>query len=364
MNFDFSDEQRALQDELRSFLTEQAPVSRSRKALEAAAFDAPLWRQLGELGWLGIAIPEAFGGSGLGPLELALASEEMGRVLAPVPFGSAICGAADLILSEGAEDQKSRWLPALADGSAIGTLAIAERPGPLGRSDPVGVFDGSRRTGSKIAVPDGVAATFAIVACRPGQGPRWVLAPLAQGGVTRRLTRSVDPSRTVCDIHFERAEGEVLGDAGSLERALLRMAVYQAFEQIGGADAVFAMTREYMDVRQAFGKPISSYQALKHRAADIYTAIELARANAYYAAWALSAGSDELAEAACCARVSATQAFQLAATEAIQLHGGIGFTWESDCHVFYRRATWLGGALGGLNEWRLRLTRALDAQVA
>ena len=364
MNFDFSDDQRALQDELRSFLGEQSPVSRSRKALETATADAALWRQLGELGWLGIAVPEAFGGSGLGPLELALASEEMGRVLAPVPFGSAICGAADLILSEGTEEQKARWLPAVADASAIGTLAMAERPGPLALSNPGATYEGARLSGAKIAVPDGQAATFAIVAARTDQGPRWVLAPLEQAGVTRRPARSVDPSRTVCDLHFERAEAEILGDAGSLERALLRTAVYQSFEQIGGADAVFAMTREYMDVRQAFGKPISSYQALKHRAADIYTAIELARANAYYAAWALSAGSDELAEAACCARVSASQAFQLAATEAIQLHGGIGFTWESDCHLFYRRAKWLGGALGGLGEWRLRLVRALDAQVA
>jgi len=137
----------------------------------------------------------------------------------------------------------------------------------------------------------------------------------------------------------------------------------QAFEQIGGADVVFAVTRQYMDLRQAFDRPISSYQALKHRMADLYATLEIARSNAYYAAWALSAGSQDLADAACCARIAASQAFQLATVEAIQLHGGIGFTWESDCHLFYRRAKWLAASLGAPDEWRERLVSELDAEL-
>ena len=363
MNFDFSEEQRGLQGEMARFLAEESPVSRSRKALEAGVSDSALWRQLAELGWLGIAIPEEFGGSGLGPLELVLMAEEMGRVLAPVPFVSAICGAADLIAREGSQEQKSRWLPAIIAGEAIGTLACGERAGAFDPAQLSSSLADGRVSGTKITVPDGMAATFVIAACTTASGPRLVIIPLNQSGVKREATRSIDPSRPVCTIHFDQAEGELLGGENALEQALLRLAVFQSFEQVAGADAVFAMTREFMGIRHAFGKPIASYQALKHRAADIYTAIELARANAYYAAWALSAGSDELAEAACCARLSASQAFELATVEAVQLHGGIGFTWESDCHLFYRRAKWLSGALGSQQEWRRRLVAQLDAQV-
>jgi len=176
--------------------------------------------------------------------------------------------------------------------------------------------------------------------------------------------QSIDPSRSVATLHFDGAEAELLGDAGTLDKVLLSAAVLQAFEQIGGCDTIFAITRDYMELRHAFGRPIASYQALKHRMADLYTAIELARSNAYYAAWALSVNSPELAEAACCARISATQAYELATVEAIQLHGGIGFTWESDCHLFYRRAKWLGASIGGIDEWRERLALELDALVA
>lgn len=363
MNFDFSEEQRGLQQELARFLGEEAPVSRCRKALENGTGDTSLMAQLGELGWLGIAIPEEFGGSGLGALELVLAAEEMGRVLAPVPFVSSICGAADLIAREGDAQLKARWLPLLATGEAIGVMAFAERAGSFDATSLATRWVNGKVTGAKIAVPDGCAATFAIVACATTEGPRWIVVDLDQPSVLREDVRSIDPSRPVCTIRFADAVGEPLGDASSVEQALLRLAVFQAFEQLGGADAVFAVTREFMDMRHAFGKPISSYQALKHRAADIYTAIELARANAYYAAWALAAGSDELAEAASCARLSASQAFELASVEAVQLHGGIGFTWESDCHLFYRRAKWLSGALGSQQEWRRRLVVQLDAQV-
>jgi acyl-CoA dehydrogenase len=360
MNFDFSSEQRALQDEVRGFLREASPLSCCRKALESQrGFDADLWRQMGELGWLGICIPERFGGSGLSALELALTSEEVGRALSPIPFGSSICGAAGSILRDGSEAQQERWLPSIATGEQIGVLGIAERPGSFNWSQVETRLENGRLSGTKIAVADGAIATFAVVACR-GEA-ELALVSLDQQNVRRETLRSIDPSRSVANLHFAGAHAEALGGKGAFDSMWLRCAASGAFEQLGGADAVFAITREHMNVRHAFGKPISSYQALKHRMADLFAALEVARSNAYYAAWAASADSVELAESVCCARVSASQAYQLATFEAIQFQGGMGFTWESDCHLFYRRAKWLSASLGGPDYWRERLLVELDA---
>jgi alkylation response protein AidB-like acyl-CoA dehydrogenase len=361
MNFDFSDEQRGLQQELRTFLADKAPLSRSRAALESASgFDGALWAELAELGWLGIQIPERFGGSGLDVLTAVLAAEEMGRVLAPAPFAAAIGAVGGALMAQGTPAQQERWLGGLAQGTEIGAIALSEKPGAL-VGDIATSLAGGRLSGTKIAVADGVAATFAIVACSGDAD--LALVALDQAGVTRTTLDSLDPSRSVCRIVFDGAAAEPLGGAGALDRLLLSLAVFTSFEELGGADVIFAITREYMDIRHSFGKPISQYQALKHRMADLYAAIELARANAYYAAWALSAGSSDLAEAAACARVSSTTAFELAATEAIQLHGGMGFTWESECHQFYRRAKWLSASLGGPDPWRERLVGELVAQL-
>jgi len=364
MNFDFSDEQRSLQQELRTYLTAASPLVRSRKVLEGATgIDSELWTEMAGLGWLGIAIPERFGGSGLGVLELALAAEEVGRALSPIPFGSSVCAVAEAIVRHGTEAQQERWLPGLANGAEIGVLALAERPGPFSPVELTTKMAGGRLDGSKIAVADGGVATFAIVACQQSVTGCLALVALDQPNVEREASRSIDPSRSVSTLVFRDAVAESFGDEASLDALMLSAATLQAFEQIGGADVVFALTREYMDLRQAFDRPISSYQALKHRMADLYATLEVARSNAYYAAWALSAGSQELADAACCARIAASQAFQLATVEAIQLHGGIGFTWESDCHLFYRRAKWLAASLGAPDEWRERLVSELDAEL-
>lgn len=364
MNFDFSEDQRALQQELRGFLSDPQRSVRSRKALdEGSGIDRALWGEMGELGWLGIRIPEQFGGSGLGILELALASEEVGRVLAPIPFGSSLCAATEAILRFGTAEQQAGYLPALASGREIGALALAEAAGPFVPAALRTDYRNGYLRGTKIAVADGGTATLAVVACNVDGAVRLAIVSLDQPAVRREAARSIDPSRSVATIEFDGAEAELLGGTSALDEVLLCAAVLQAFEQIGGCDAIFSITRDYMNLRQAFGRPIAAYQALKHRMADLYAAIELARSNAYYAAWALSAGSPELAEAACCARIAASHAFQLATVEAIQLHGGFGFTWESDCHLFYRRARWLAAALGAVDEWRDRLALELDALV-
>jgi acyl-CoA dehydrogenase len=364
MNFDFSEEQRGLQGELRDYLADASPLTVCRKSLEAGTgIEGDLWRAMGELGWLGIRVPEKFGGSGLGALELALAAEEVGRALSPIPFGPSICGVVETLLADGSEEQQARWLPGLATGDQIGVLALAEAGRAFDTASLGTELRGGKLHGTKTVVADGGAATVAIVACRQEGDPALALVVLDQPRIARTPAKSIDPSRSVVSLDFDGAEAELIGSKIAPDAMLLRSAVHCAFEQIGGADALFAITRAFMDFRQAFDKPISSYQALKHRMADLYTAIELARANVYYAAWALSAGSPELAEAASCARVAASQAFQLATEEAIQMHGGIGFTWESDCHLFYRRAKYLSAWLGAPDYWRERLVAELDAVI-
>ena len=222
--------------------------------------------------------------------------------------------------------------------------------------------------GKKIAVQDGNVATFALVAARSGNGVTLALADLTGPGVKRSAVESIDPTRSAADVTFDGAAAEPLGDEGRgwelLERVLDRAAVLQAFEQLGGAERAFEITREFTLGRYAFGRPVASFQAIKHRLADLWVAIELARSNAYYGAWALAGDEPELPIAACGARVSATDAFDLAATEMVQMHGGVGFTWEYDCHLFYRRSKLLGLALGSGREWRDKLIRRIDARHA
>jgi acyl-CoA dehydrogenase len=204
-----------------------------------------------------------------------------------------------------------------------------------------------------------------VVVARAPQGVTLALCELDQKSVERESVQSIDPSRSQGKLTFRGAQAEVLGRPGSgwaeAQELLDRAAVLMAFEQIGGADRALAITKDYTMGRYAFGRPIASFQALKHRLADLYVAIELARSNAYYAAWALENRAPELATSACGARAAACDAFDLAAKEMVQMHGGVGYTWEFDCHLFYRRAKLLALALGSASAWREKLIQRLDA---
>ena len=367
MNFDFSEDQKLLQKTVRDYLEEHAPLSLAREVLESpATFCADLWKGAAELGWLGTVIPEEFGGAGFGHLELCLIAEELGRALAPIPFSSSVYLASEAVLAAGSQAQRSTLLPRLTSGELIGTFALAERPGSLDAASIRTRFEGGRLTGTKRPVADGEAAGLAVVAARSGAGVSLVLADLGAEGVRREALESLDASRPQAAIAFENAPAELLGAEGQgwalAERLLDRAAVLMAFEQIGSAERAFDMTREFTLGRYAFGRPVASFQAVKHRLADLWVAIELARSNAYYGAWALSGDEPELPVAACGARVAATEALEQAATEMVHLHGGVGFTWEYDCHLFYRRAKFLGLALGSAREWRDKLVRRLDAR--
>lgn len=361
MNLDFSDEQKELQGQVRRFLAEKCPSSAVRAILEGPEpYDRALYQGLAELGVLGVAIPEAYGGMGLGHLELCLIAEELGRVIAPVPVSSAIYLAAEFLLQAGSEAQKQAWLPKLASGEAVGTFALVEGQGRMAPDKIHAVVQGGRLSGVKSPVPDGDGADFAIVAARSGAGRgeqaiSLFLVDLSGPGVTRETLTTIDPSRGYAKLTFDGAAAEPLGGEGDGWRITThvqdRAAILMAFEQVGGADRALEMARDYALERMAFGRQIGSFQAIKHLLADMYVSATLARSNCYYGAWALASGTSELPVAAATARVSATQAFQHCAKNNIQTHGGMGFTWAFDCHLYYRRSNALALALGSLSTW-------------
>lgn len=370
MDFDYSGEQKALKDEARRFLADGSPLSVARGVLDDPArhHDEVLWGRIGEQGWCGAAIPEAYGGHEFGYVELCALAEELGRAVAPVPFASSVYLFAEALLIAASEEQKSALLPEIAAGSQIGTVAISEGPGVLTEERIAARYAGGKLTGTKLPVADGMSAGWAVVLALGTDGPLLVLVDLIGEGVTREPVSTLDPTRGAARIAFEIAPAEPLGDAGEglalLSRVQDRAAVLIAFEQLGGADRCLEMARDYALERFAFGRQIGSYQAIKHKLADVYVRNEVARANAYYGAWALSSGDAELPLAAAAARVSACSAYWLASKENIQTHGGIGFTWEADCHFFYRRARHLGLVIGPPREWKRQLAGCLEAKLA
>jgi alkylation response protein AidB-like acyl-CoA dehydrogenase len=374
MNFDFSDDQKMLRDQAHKFLSEKCTTKTVRKVFTSGdGYDKDLWKQIAQMGWLGTAIPEEFGGLGLGYLELCVIAEELGRALAPVPFSSTVYLFAEAILAAGTDEQKKKYLPKIASGELIGTFARAEGAGAVTPKSIRTSFKGGKLSGKKIAVVDGMDADFAVVLARSSddageRGTALAIVDLKGSGVKRKAEDSIDPSRKHAAIEFDGASAEALGKAGEgwsiAANVLNRAAIMTAFEQVGGSDSCLAMAKDYAMQRYAFGRLIASYQAIKHKLADMYVNTELARSNAYYGAWALSTNARELPLAAAAARVSATQAFDYASKENIQTHGGIGFTWEADCHFYYKRSRELGLSLGPQRTWKEKLVSELEASNA
>jgi alkylation response protein AidB-like acyl-CoA dehydrogenase len=374
MEFDFSDDQKQLKDQARRFLEAKSSPKAVRAILEGPEpYDKVLWAGLAEMGFMGTTIPEEFGGLGATYLELCVIAEELGRAVAPVPFSSSIFLAAELLLSAGTQAQKTSYLPRLASGELIGCLALSEGVGNASPKSIQASATGDKLNGVKMPVLDGLAADFAVVAARTGRGDdahaiSLFLVDLKGAGVTREAVETIDPTRKQARIMLKDAAAEPLGAAGEgwhiLQAVLDRAAVLTAFEQLGGADRALEMARDYALDRMAFGRPIGSFQAVKHMLADMYVSATLARSNCYFGAWALSTGAAELGEAAATARVSATQAFQHCSRNNIQVHGGMGFTWEFDCHLYYRRSNLLALTLGSLSVWEDKLIDRLRAKNA
>jgi len=374
LNFAFSDEQEEFRATLRRFLEEKAPPAELRRMCGAPeGFDRTLWKQMAEeLGLQGIHLPEAAGGQGFGFLELGIVLEEMGRALLPSPFFASSVLAAEAIRCVAGEDEQRALLPGIASGAEIATLAWVEDaagwdPTALGlAARPEGAA--FRLEGTKRAVLSADAATRLLVAARlPGSAGAdgLVLLALEAGAPGVRVVReeSLDLARRVGRVELDGARAEPLGRPGAagpgLAKALRRAAVALSAEMVGGAACALDMAVAYTRQRVQFGRPVGSFQALKHMAADVLLELELARSAAYWAWWVAEQDGPELAEAAALAKSSCAEAYLLAAATNLQLHGGIGFTWEADPHLHYRRARADAALLGEPGFHRAALAREL-----
>jgi alkylation response protein AidB-like acyl-CoA dehydrogenase len=365
MNFEFSADQIQLKDVARNFLEKEDSVKKARTVLEGeASYDEDLWKKILEMGFTATAIPEEYDGLGLGYLELCVIAEELGRSIAPTPFSSSVYLATEFILKFGSDDIKQDYLPKLASGGLIGTFAHTEGNTAPTESNIACEVKDNLLNGKKIVVTDGDVANFAVVSAREGQNVGLYIVDLHSPEVEVVTQSTLDPSRSHASLTFSNAKATPLGSINegwqNLQNILDRAAVLFAFEQLGGAEACMNMAKDYAMGRFAFGRSIASFQAIKHKLADMFVSVELARSNCYYGAWALSTDATELPTAAATARVSASQAFHECSKENIQTHGGMGFTWEFDCHLYYKRCRQLAANIGSQSIWKDKLISSLE----
>ena len=365
MNLDFSDDQKFLQAEAKKFLEKENSVNRSRNVLDTDQnLDKELWSKIVELGWTGIRIPEEYGGLGLGHLELCVIAEELGRYLAPVPFSSSVYLFTEAIIKYADEEIKKDILPKLISGEVVGTLGVTEDFHAPSKENIITEVSSELVNGKKIGVPDAQVSTHSILVTKSENGINLRLIDHAHQSVTIEHQQNIDESRGHFSIECNDTPSKLIGGESNgwelYESIINQAAVLFSFEQIGGSQASLDMSINYAKERYAFGRPIGSFQAIKHKLADMYVALTLAKSNSYYAAWALSTESSDLPTASATARVSATKAFQLCSKENIQTHGGNGYTWEYDCHLFYKRSKLLSVNIGSLSNWKEKLVSSLE----
>jgi alkylation response protein AidB-like acyl-CoA dehydrogenase len=356
MNFAFSEEQEMLRDTARRFLEDKSPTSAVRAQMETEdGFDRDLWSDIAAQGWQAMAIPEEYGGAGFTFVEQAILMEEMGRALFPAPFLSTVVLGADLILTAGSDPQKQELLPGIAAGERKVALAQLEHNGGWG---PDGITMVAKRdgedlilSGTKSFVVDGHTADTLLVAVRTDEGSAGsdgislLVVDGSASGLNRRRLETMDMTRKQAELVFDDVRvpaSSILGQEGlgwdAIADTLTRAVVSLAFEQVGGAQMCLDMSVEYAKVRVQFGRPIGSFQAIKHKCADMLVQVESAKSAAYYAGWAVVEESDELPIVAPLAKSYCSEAYFHCAAENIQIHGGIGFTWEHDAHLYFKRA--------------------------
>jgi alkylation response protein AidB-like acyl-CoA dehydrogenase len=369
MNFAFSEEQEDFRAMLRRFLEDKSPTAEVFRLMETAeGCDEAIWKQMAqELGLQGIHIPEAFGGQGFGFLELCIALEEMGRVLLCAPYFSTVCLAANAILNAGSDEDKRSLLPGIASGETIATLAVLEKDGTWDANGVRMEFerDGDDYVleGSKALVTDGVLANIIIVAARrPGtagdDGVTLFVVPASAEGLRVTPVDPLDATRKLADVEFAGVRAALLGEEGAsglaLRKTLDQACVCLAAESAGGAQRCLDASVAYAKARVQFARPIGSFQAIKHKCAEVLLEVESAKATAYYAGWAAE-NDEELALAASIAKSSCDDAYARASAENIQIHGGIGFTWEADPHLYFKRAKATETLLGNPFYHRARI---------
>jgi alkylation response protein AidB-like acyl-CoA dehydrogenase len=348
VNFAFSDEQEELRAIVRQFLDAKSPESAVRELMETeSGYDPVVWAQMAEqLGLQSLIVPEAYGGQGYGYVELVVVLEEMGRALLCAPFFSTVALAANALLRSGDEAAKAEHLPGIASGETIATVAFSE---PSGRWDEAGIEataapsgDGWAITGTKTFVLDGHVADLVLVAARTDAGVSLFAVAGDAPGLTRTALTTMDQTRKQARLELDGVPGTLVGTDGGgwdiLSSMLDLAAVALAAEQVGGAQRCLDMAVDYAKVRVQFGRPIGSFQAIKHKCADMLLEVESAKSAAYYGGWCASELNDELPAVASLAKAYCSEAYFHAAAENIQIHGGIGFTWEHPAHLYFKRA--------------------------
>jgi alkylation response protein AidB-like acyl-CoA dehydrogenase len=354
VNFAFSEEQEELRRAVRQFLESKSPETEVRRLMETTeGYDPAVWKQMGqELGLQGLAIPEAYGGQGFTFIELGIVLEEMGRVLVCAPYFSSAVLAANAILNVGTDDQKKDLLPGIASGDTIATLAFTE---PSGKWDAAGItMEASENvggeitlTGEKMFVIDGYTADLIIVVARTAgtTGTDGISFYVVRGdadGLTRTSLSTMDMTRKQAKLEFNNVIATPLGSTvdgwPAFSKTLDQAAVALSNEMMGGAQKVLEMSVEYAKVRVQFGRPIGSFQAIKHKCADMLLEVESGKSAAYYASWAAAEDNDELPVVAALSKAYCSEAYFHATAENIQIHGGIGFTWEHPAHLYFKRA--------------------------
>ena len=353
LNFAFSEEQDQLRDAVRKFLEAKSPQTEVRRLMETTeGYDTAVWSQMAnELGLQSLHIPEEYGGQGFSWVELGIVLEEQGRALLCAPYFSTVVLAANAILNAGTEDQKAALLPGIASGETIATLAFTE---PSGKWDAAGITleatasgDGATLTGTKMFVLDGHVANLIVVVARTAgstgeDGISFYTVDGDAAGLTRTALATMDQTRKQAKLEFDGVQATLLGTAGAgwaaLSKTLDQASVGLCNEMVGGAQYVLDESVQYAKDRVQFGRPIGSFQAIKHKCADMLLETESAKSAAYYAAWAAAEDNDELPVVASLAKAYCSDAYFHSAAENIQIHGGIGFTWEHDAHLYFKRA--------------------------
>jgi len=364
MDFAFDEEQEELRASARAFLADHSGSEQVRAAMESeSGHDPQVWKQISmELGWAAVTVPEAYGGLGLGAVELTALLEVMGESLLCSPFFASVALGANALLVAGTEDQKREHLPRIAEGECIATLACPGPQEPLTASFRA-EGGGFVLSGRADYVVDGHVADLLVLAARQADEVALFCMPADSAGLTRHAHPVLDPTRRLARLDLDDvrlpAGARMRGGADALEEVLDRAAVALAAEQVGGAQRCLDMAVAYLKERQQFGRPIGSFQALKHKAADMMIELECARSAAYYAACVAAEGGDELPAVASLAKATCSDAYFRCAAECLQIHGGVGFTWEYDVHLHLKRARSSGVLLGDAAFHRERVAQRI-----
>jgi alkylation response protein AidB-like acyl-CoA dehydrogenase len=359
MQFGLSESQQMLKDNARKFFAGECPMDEVRRLMETeTAYDKDLWQKLTEQGYTGIIFPEEFGGVALGKVELALLMEEAGRALLPGPFFSTVALAGPVIDVVASPADKKKYLTPICAGEARSTVAYLEANASWNPEDVQLAAVNGTLTGEKLFVPDAAVADFIVVVARNGV----FVVPAKAAGIEISPMTGMDLTRKLYRVTFNKTPAEKIGDISASAKGFDVATVALVCELVGGMQRTLDITVEFAKMRKQFGKPIGQFQAVQHQCADMYLETESSRSAAYYAAWALEENAPDASVAVSIAKMYASDAARSVGNHGIQVHGGMGFTWENDVHLYYRRAKWSETAFGDSSYHRERIARlVIDA---